>query len=140
MRIVKDYPPIFDEIDRAFNLNGRRVIFAWGDTIFNPYDIDVPPCLLAHEAVHGARQGADILGWWRRYMDEPAFRFAEEVPAHIAEYQSLVSGAGGNRDARRRYLTHVAQRLASPLYGSLISVDKAKQQLKLAERSLREAA
>jgi hypothetical protein len=140
MRVVMDKPPMFDEIRAAFNLTGRSVIFAWGDTIYNPYGGKITPELFAHEAVHGERQGSDVEGWWRRYIVDPQFRLAEEIPAHIVEYQTLLANAGHNRAARRKYLGYVARRLCSPLYGSLIGLDLAKEQLKRAERSLREAA
>lgn len=56
MRIVKAYPPLIDEIDAAFKVRGRSILFAWGDIIFNPAGAAVPPELVAHERVHGDRQ------------------------------------------------------------------------------------
>ena len=140
MRVAVDYPPLYEEIAAAFDIANRNVLFAWGETIYNPKDFDIAPELLAHEQVHAQRQGDDIEGWWRRYIDEPEFRFAEEVPAHIVEYQTLIANAGNNRKARRRYLAYVAKRLASPLYGGLITASEAKKQIQLAERALREGA
>ncbi len=63
MRVVHDYPPLMDEIDAKFHVRGKPVIYAWGTTIYNPSNIDVPPQLIAHEAVHGQRQGRDVVGW-----------------------------------------------------------------------------
>ena len=57
MRVVVGLPPLFGEIDAAFDVRGKAIIFAWGDTIFDPNGGGVPPELLAHEAVHGERQG-----------------------------------------------------------------------------------
>lgn len=135
-KIVRGYPPLIDEIDAAFRVKGKEVIFAWGTTIFNPQGIAVPPELMAHEAVHATRQGDDIAGWWRKYIADPALRLAEEIPAHIAEYQELCRIRRpkwtSERNMRRTYSAHVAKRLAAPLYGNLITAGEAKALLKAA--------
>ncbi len=113
-----------DEIDEKFHVRGKPVIYAWGTTIYNPSNFDIPPQLMAHEAVHGQRQGSDIVGWWRRYIDDVAFRLAEEIPAHRAEYLALVGGQP-NRQQRRQALKKTAKRLAAPLYGMAISRARA---------------
>lgn len=126
MEIVNDYPPIYDEIDAAFSVrNLRGVIFCFGDIIYNPGGGTVTPSLIAHEEVHRDRQGSDVLGWWRRYIDEAEFRLSEEIPAHQAEYWHVAEGA--NRAVRRRALKIVAKKLAAPLYGKIITLDEAKK-------------
>lgn len=121
MRIVFDYPPLFDEIDAKFRVRGKPIIYAWGPLIYNPMGVRVPIQLQAHEAVHGKRQGDDIEGWWRRYIDDAAFRLAEEIPAHRAEYLVLATGAI-NRQQRRHVLRVTAKRLAAPVYGRMVSL------------------
>lgn len=116
MKVIQAFPPNFAAINAAFNVRGKRVLFAYGDRIYNPARFQVPPHLIVHEGVHGRRQGDDPDGWWRRYIAERAFRLAEEIPAHAAEYRSI-----GTPEA----LDRVAKRLSSPLYGSLISYDYA---------------
>lgn len=121
MRIVVDHPPIWDEAAERFGLRpDAQVIFSWGDLIYNPNSIVVTPSLLAHEEVHGARQGTDVVGWWRRYLDEAEFRLAEEVPAHQVEYRVAMEHAR-NRHERRSLRRAIAARLASPLYGHLVT-------------------
>ena len=78
MKIVFDFPPIYDDIRAVFPMADRGgVIFAWGNKIYNPSRVNIPSQLIAHEAVHGRRQGADVRGWWRRYLYEKEFRLAE---------------------------------------------------------------
>lgn len=134
MRVVTALPPMFAEIDAAFDVADKPVIFAWGDAIYNPLGAGISPELMAHEAVHGARQNGDPAGWWRRYIAEPAFRLAEEVPAHQAEYQAFCEGnANGHlRNARRLFLRGLASRLSGPLYGRLISFEDARRAIKAA--------
>lgn len=144
MRIVQAYPPMIEEIDAAFNVRGKAILFAWGETIFNPAGVDVPPELVAHEKVHGRRQlGAAIHGtargedavrqWWHRYIADPTFRLAEEIPAHVAEFGVLCANNRGRwrseRNMRRTLAAHVARKLSSPLYGRLIGLNEAKQLL-----------
>jgi hypothetical protein len=133
MRIVVARPPMFAEIDAAFHIAGKPVIFAFGDTIYNPLGGPVSPQLQAHEAVHGARQrDSGVEKWWRAYIDDPQFRLDEEIPAHQAEYREFCRNAtnGNARNARRMALHQIASRLASPLYGRLIRYDDARRLIK----------
>ena len=102
MRIVAAHPPNFNELDAVFHIGTKPVIFAWGQTIFNPNGGNVSAAILAHEAVHGHQQGDDIRGWWRRYIDDPTFRLEHGIPAHRVEYLVLVhGGAKGIRSETR---------------------------------------
>jgi hypothetical protein len=129
MRIVRGHPPLFDEIDMVFGVAGKPVIFAYGDTIFNPMGVEVTHALHAHETVHSVRQGNNPAAWWRRYLDDPNFRLVEELLAHREEYDALCSKAS-HRNERRFHLKQVAQKLCAPLYGNLISYAQARKELK----------
>jgi len=128
-RIVIGVPPIFEEIVHAFPFaRSPNVVFSWGDIIYSRIT-DLHPAILAHEAIHGERQ-VDVLGWWAQYIVDPAFRLAEETPAHVAEY--AYHKAHGNRHERRAYLDLIAKRLASPLYGSMTTRSHAETLLRKA--------
>ena len=120
-QVINDYPPMYDQIAKAFGLRpDARVVFSWGDRIYNPMADTLAPEIVAHEGAHGSRQGdgQQVIDWWKRYVDSPPFRLNEEVMAHRAEYEWLM--AHGNRQWRRKALKHVADRLCAPLYGGLI--------------------
>lgn len=131
MNIVIARPPNYDQIAAVFPIERfPGAFFCYGDTIYNPSGSVIPPALLAHESVHSQRQTSlRIAGnperWWEFYLADPAFRLAEELPAHRAEWQHFC-GQGYGRGERRRYLSQIAQRLSSPLYGSLVTKDKAR--------------
>jgi hypothetical protein len=131
MRIVHQRPPMFSEIAAAFpEAYQPGVIFAWGDVIYNPTGGPIEQELIAHEAVHGERQKAmGIEEWWHRYIAEPQFRVAEEIPAHRAEYRRYCQ-LQRDRDARARALHRMAIRLASDLYGQIITYMAAKRAIK----------
>jgi hypothetical protein len=144
MRVVFAEPPLIDEIDRAFNVRGKPVIFCWGDIIYNPQQVTITRELAAHEAVHCRRQlgvlepGTEpaelaIRAWWGRYIRDPNFRLLEEIPAHVEEFLSLCEQHAprwpNRRAMRRTFAAAIAKRLSSPLYGGLISFAEAKRSL-----------
>lgn len=116
MRVIKAFPPNYKEVNAAFNVRGKPVIFCYGNVIYNPMSTAVGPELIAHERVHSVRQGNSPANWWRRYIDSPEFRLNEEIPAHQVEFQFL----GDTRSLRQ-----IAERLSSPLYGNLVSFEEA---------------
>jgi hypothetical protein len=129
MNIVKGWPPNVDQLDEAFGVRKQSgLIFSWGSTVYVPGGEELPRSLRAHEAAHGARQtndSAKIEAWWTRYIADQVFRFEEELFAHKAEYRNYCDNhRDGN--SRARYLHQIGQRLASKLYGGLISPAKAR--------------
>jgi hypothetical protein len=128
--VVVDKPPVYEKCVAAFGAEtivGKPILWSWGDKIYNPMDVDIPRELLAHEAVHGARQGftdAQILDWWGHYLSSPAARLEEEILAHREEWRTYRRRNVG-RDCGAM-LEAIAERLASPLYGKLITRDGAR--------------
>ncbi len=134
--VIYDFPPLYEEISEAFSLfPGSRIIFSWGDQLYNPTRAKIVPELVAHEAVHGKRQGSgqQIVHWWEQYIEDRAFRLEEEVAAHIAEYQHVLKHGG--RNERRTALRVTAKRLSAPLYGSMITRSSAVAVLRAGDRS-----
>lgn len=129
-QIIHDYPPNFAEIRERFALAGRPgVLFSYGGRLFYPKPDGLPihPAVLAHEMVHGLRQGEtlhSVMDWWRRYLEDKRFRLIEETAGHVAEYQWWM--ANGTRAQRRAALKQVSNRLASPLYGAMIRPSAAR--------------
>lgn len=127
MKELRERPPLWDEIDAAFNVVGKPVIFAFGGIIYNPENGKITRELMAHEEIHGQRQGPtadDCFVWWRRYIQDRGFRLQEEIPAHQAEYRAYCKRHGSGRD---KYLDFAASKLAAPLYGNLITIPQARR-------------
>ena len=128
---IFDFPPLYEEIAAVFRIHERRdIVFSFGPCLYNPHQVEIPTDIVAHEAIHGMRQGSgdDILDWWKRYMEDPTFRLVEEAHAHRVEYRWLLEH--GTRRERRRALKRVAAKLASPLYGGLVTSSEARKLLK----------
>lgn len=135
MNIKVELPPNIDAIDKIFpgvknNCSRRGILFAYGNTIFNPSGIKIPAELIAHELTHSIQQdrmGANgVEEWWAAYLADKNFRFAMELEAHRIEYQEYAK-QGFGRAFRRRYLAGCAERLAGPLYGKLVKKAEAKK-------------
>jgi hypothetical protein len=128
MRIVNGKPPIYDRAAEVFPLTGGE-IFCWGDTIYNPDGEYIPPELIEHEKVHRKQQGRDIEGWWEKYFEDKEFRLEQEMEAHKVEYRTFCL-RHKDRNSRAKYLLVISQRLASPMYGELLTVPEAARQIK----------
>ena len=132
--IIVGLPPMFAEIDAAFHVAGKSVVFAWDGIIYNPTGGPVPNEIGCHELVHCRQQNGNPEAWWRRYIDDAKFRLEQEIPAHQVQYGEycLHNPAGKIRNNRRLYLDRVARVLSSPLYGSLVSYERARALIKAA--------
>ena len=131
MRIIRGRPPMWEQVDATFNVAGKPVLFTWGAVIYNPEGVAVSRELIEHEEVHAERQGRAPEAWWVKYILDPAFRLAEEIPAHRAEYRAYCKRHGSGR---AKYLWVIAARLASPLYGSVVSALEAERLILFRER------
>lgn len=128
MRIVRQFPPMYAEINKRFNVRGKPVIFTFGETIYNPNNVKIGPELIAHEEVHQERQrDRGYIHWWELYIAHDDFRLDEELPAHRAEFAFCTHHYDGR--ALERMLHRIADRLSSPLYGSMIDYADARRRI-----------
>jgi len=131
MNIVLEPPPNAAEIEKVFpgvTKGFKPIIFCYGRSIYNPAKIVIPVQLIAHEAVHALQQDTYGLDeWWDDYLEYPPFRLHQETAAHKIEAEAYREHS--NRAMYRTYRKEVARRLASPLYGSLVSVKKAMEMI-----------
>jgi hypothetical protein len=122
VKVVNLFPPNYQQINTAFKVRGKPVIFCFGAQIYNPMRINVSPALHAHESVHSAQQGSDPRVWWDRYIADKAFRLEQEIPAHQAEVRHWADNCGGVSEP---CIAEIAERLSSPLYGNIIDYPAA---------------
>ena len=131
MKILIENPPNIDDIDKVLHVKDKPgVLFTYGDSIYNPFNVDLPPWIISHEEVHCERQmvhGPEY--WWDKYLKDIGFRYEEELLAHQREYQVYCAMAR-SRNERRLGLKVMAKRLSSDLYGSVISFKDAKEEIK----------
>jgi hypothetical protein len=114
MAIIVARPPNFEQILAAFPDAAKLgVIFAYGPDVYSPSGLSIAPALLAHESVHCERQRSDPQYWWNSYIADAKFRYAEELLAHVAEFQAQ---RFSDRNQYAKLLMFTAARLVAPLY------------------------
>lgn len=134
MKIVVALPPNYQMIAAHFPISGRKGIwFTFGDIIYNPDNITVPPPIVKHEEVHMAQQSDKPDFWWTQYCVDKEFRLNEELAGHRAEYEWYARQSNANdplpgyRSLAQYHLTKIAQRLSGPIYGGMISTSAARR-------------
>lgn len=116
MKIANEKPPIYDEAHRHFEIDDSMTLYTYGETLYNPADIEVTQDLLAHENMHRIQQ--QTMGperWWKMYFDNPSFRADQEAQAYATQYEFYTRFVS-DRNKRYQYLDMVATFMASPLY------------------------
>lgn len=135
MKIVKAYPPNIDQIRARFKIN-NRVVFSYGDILYNPGGGHVDDSLMEHEKTHSEQQGDDVEGWWQEYIENKDFRFGQEVLAYQKQYQWFKENRcqkpnGKIRHERlRKLLVRIAKDLSGEIYGFGITYEEAKKVIK----------
>lgn len=132
--VVEGWPPNITQI-RAVLPVTRNNIFAYDGIIYSPSGTDLPPELHAHEAVHFAQQDnypGGPAGWWDEFLASPKFRLKQEIPAHKAEYRHMLRNATSRQQRRfvkSKGLKMLAKRLSAPMYGGIINLQTAMQEI-----------
>lgn len=125
MKLSKEYPPNYEELEKVFDLSGKTAAFCYGDTIYNPFGRTIADYSIAHEKVHSKQQGKDPEAWWRAYIDDVEFRLKQEIEAYGAELKFI----------RKHYslikadqaLHSFSTSLSGPVYGRPCSYAEAKK-------------
>lgn len=110
-------PPNWDQILEAFpSATKHGVLFAYGEDVYNPSGVRIPEPVLAHEYRHCSRQfNGRAERWWHYYINDPQYRYDEELLGHVDELKVLLNGAR-DRNMRHKLLMRTATRLVAPLY------------------------
>lgn len=135
MKTSNLFPPNYSLILSFFpQCEERKAIFAYGDTIYNPFNVSISPDLEVHESVHAKQQGSNPEVWWIRYCSEPEFRLQQEIEAYGTQYSFV------KRNTPNKYSDWLKEKLAEalsgPLYGSLLSKSSAESKIKRFARSI----
>lgn len=126
MTIIKAYPPNIEKIRKVFNLKGQKVIFAYGNVIYNPSGATLTRDLIIHETTHSLQQGKKIEAWWDRYLSDTEFRIMQELEAYTYQYKSFCEDhKDGN--LRSKFLHRIVSDVSGPLYGNMINYKDAQE-------------
>jgi len=129
MKIVHEQPPILQAIiDHGLHPHSGT-IYTYGDTIYNPNEIELPEHLIIHEETHMKQQGDDPDGWWGRYLIDFAFRMEQEAEAYANQYDFICKSVK-DRNRRNLILLDLSNILSSPMYGSVLNLMDAYNLIK----------
>lgn len=137
MNLSNTKPPCYDEANAFFELEKLKLgtIFTYGDTLYNPDNLEIAQDLIVHESVHAEQQGHDDTVaklWWQRYLADPDFRLDQEAEAYAAQYDYLCT-LHKDKNARYRILLRLTKMLAGPMYK--LEMSTADVMTKIREKS-----
>lgn len=128
MKLSKQKPPIYEKCRQKFGVDwDKGIIITYGDTVYCKYDL--PPDLIAHEAIHVKQQkyiGKDK--WWEQYFSSPEFRLLQEVEAYTAQLKWAKQNY--SRQARRALFRKCVHDMAT-LYGNMCTKEEAEKLLSI---------
>jgi len=123
MEIIKDFPPNYALLKQVFKITDK-VLFCYGDKIYNPNNLYVDPIVIAHEEVHSKQQGDEPDKWWQRYIVDSAFRWTQELEAYQKQFLEIKKKFK-DRNKQTEFLYILANDLSSPTYGGVCSIQEA---------------
>lgn len=130
MKIVDQNPPNYFEITQHFpDLEIHKPIFCFGDTIYNPFHIEITKDLEIHEEVHYKQQGGLPEAWWIRYIYDLAFRLSQEIEAYGTQWL-FINSLNMSSKIKRWKLEQMALALSGPLYSHLLSYGEAESKIR----------
>lgn len=130
MKVVNKLPPNFAKIDSFLpDSEKHQAVFAYGDTIYNPFGSILTADREAHETIHSIQQGNNPGKWWDKYLKDPDFRLKQELEAYRGQYK-MVKKLVKDREMVHWLLTKCAESISSALYGNIITYQEAYKQIK----------
>lgn len=69
IQIVNAMPPVWEKAHKAFNIDDKSTVYAYGRIIYNPSGVEIPEHVIEHEVTH-MRQQESSGGpekWWDMY-------------------------------------------------------------------------
>lgn len=130
MEIKFEYPPNIKEIEAKFGELPDGVVFTYGNILYNPGRHYIDLHLMVHEETHAKKQKeSGPEKWWEKYLEDPEFRFQEELEAYSRQYKIINEGYNVPRKEKDRLLDKLARDLSSEIYGNIVSFGEAKSKI-----------
>lgn len=127
IKIVTTRPPIYDNACAAFKCDLSKMVFTYGDTIYNLSGQELPDHLIYHEQVHMEQQNhndADAEIWWGKFLRDSNFRIDQEARAYGKQFQ-FICDIVKNPIRRNLIISDLGRFLSGPMYGNALPLRKA---------------
>lgn len=110
-----------------------RVFITFGSSVFIPPHGNISADLIVHEGTHIQQQKKSYLyalWWWVKYRFLKTFRYQEEFAAYAQQKRFIVQNLDiKDRNKKIRAIrdinNSIAKILSDPMYGSMVSFNKA---------------
>lgn len=124
VKFSHEKPEIYALLEKEFGIDWEQgIVITYGDTVYSK--VDLSPDLIEHESVHVRQQlKMGVTEWWRRYVEYPEFRFAQELEAYQVQYAFLAATVK-DREQLFRERMRLARDLSSSIYGNIVSYNVA---------------
>lgn len=136
IKILEEFPPNYEAIKARFDLEGTKPLFTYGRTIYNPHKAVLRSDLLVHEEIHCKQQGDTPEEWWEKYLTDDDFRLAQELDAYAVQYGYVKELPQVDAKKSAWFLDRCAETLSSPMYGNLLTFQKAKTAIRKKQKEL----
>ncbi len=135
MIIKQEQPPNIEEIKTFFTLS-KGTAFTYGNVLYNPDNGPIDVAFIVHEATHQRQQTTAPMTpekWWHVYLRSEEFRLSQEVEAYQNQYKEQKKHVK-DKNQLNSYLQALARDLSGPMYGSIISSERAKEVIKSGQK------
>lgn len=123
MKQLIDFPPNYKEITR-FLKPEKETFYCYGDVIYNPSGVEIPPDIEYHEGIHAKQQKSFLSPalWWTKYLIDQDFRLDQELEAFTKQWMFIYKHIP---KVKKESLEVISNILASPMY----SIGKDRHQI-----------
>ena len=139
-KVEIEFPPNYKELCEVFDIkDSKTIVFTWGDTLYNPFNIPISQDLLVHEQTHTRQQQSLIKDyetlqkgarlWYNKYIKDKDFRLDQEIAAYRNQYKFFTEVVK-DRNKQAKFLWEIARHLSSEMYGNIIEHSEAMQKIR----------
>lgn len=128
MMISKEKPPNWDKLVELYKVEWGPTVVTWSPNVHCAWELTGDT--LAHENVHiGQQDRIGVEEWWRRFYEDPAFRYEQELEAYRVQYQYLREHVK-DRNKLNLEALRLASYLSGEMYDNIVTKEEALKAIK----------
>ncbi len=128
MKLSTQKPPNWDELVKRYSVEWGPTVVTYGDTVYCGYKLSDD--VVVHESVHIEQQATiGVETWWRRYYDDPQFRYEQELEAYRAQYK-FIKRTIKDRNKMNQRLLLLASYLSGDMYENIVTKAEAMKAIR----------
>ncbi len=129
-KISVEFPPNYMQIVAAVGKPPDTAIYTYGDTIYDPSNMELDDYVVAHEIEHIVQQKEiGAAEWWEHWIERVEFRVWQELEGYRAQFRSYAK-VHKDRNLQAWYARGLASDASGPMYGHMIGFQEAYQRIR----------